>query len=67
MRAVYGALFLLLLLQGVRSQETGSCAQPTPLCCTGENDDCKRGCSCDEACSQYNECCSDYTETCAQR
>ncbi|KAI7790493.1 vitronectin [Triplophysa rosa] len=64
MKAFQSALFLLLLLQGVKSQETGSCAQPSPMCCEGQNDECYRGCYCDEACLQRNECCPDYTQTC---
>ncbi|XP_057184221.1 alpha-tectorin-like [Triplophysa rosa] len=41
-----------------------SCAQPTLLCCLGQDNSCHRGCFCDEICVILGDCCSDYIQTC---
>ncbi|XP_059379387.1 uncharacterized protein LOC132114988 isoform X1 [Carassius carassius] len=43
---------------------TGTCSDPT-LCCSGTNNNCFRGCFCDESCKLLNDCCPDYNRTCS--
>ncbi|XP_056248032.1 mucin-5AC isoform X2 [Seriola aureovittata] len=54
-----------LLLVGLLSLYNG-CAGPSVLCCSGQNNNCYRGCFCDEACVVFRDCCPDYNSTCAQ-
>ncbi|NP_001243238.1 uncharacterized protein LOC381043 precursor [Mus musculus] len=59
--------FLLLLWLGpvIPNQKAGSCSQPQPLCCPGEDYGCKRGnCYCDKFCRVLSDCCPDHETLC---
>ncbi|XP_077065734.1 uncharacterized protein LOC143718602 isoform X2 [Siphateles boraxobius] len=45
---------------------SGQCSVPTVLCCAGHNNECNRGCYCDEVCVLIGDCCPDYQQTCIQ-
>ncbi|KAK7149253.1 hypothetical protein R3I94_008774 [Phoxinus phoxinus] len=45
---------------------SGQCSVPTVLCCPGHNNECYRGCFCDEVCILIGDCCPDYQQTCIQ-
>ncbi|KAK6309019.1 hypothetical protein J4Q44_G00204820 [Coregonus suidteri] len=40
------------------------CSSVLPLCCTGLNNSCFRGCYCDVACLRFRDCCPDFQTTC---
>ncbi|XP_043926817.1 fibrillin-2-like [Protopterus annectens] len=45
----------------------GCSSGPSPLCCEGDNNDCKplnAICFCDAFCLNFNDCCQDYISTC---